>query len=84
MGMTAAVHWTPWFALEKESQLFLDEHAARVDEEGRRLVVRNTHLPAREIVTGAGALEIRQPRVRDKSASPERRVRFSSSIFPPT
>jgi hypothetical protein len=68
-------------ALEKEVQLFLDEHAARVDKEGRRLVVRNGHLPAREIVTGAGALEIRQPRVRDKSADPEQRVRFSSSIL---
>jgi putative transposase len=70
-------------ALENEVQLFLDEHAARVDEQGRRLVVRNGHLPAREIVTGAGALHIRQPRVRDKSPDPEERVRFSSSILPP-
>ena len=70
-------------ALEKEVQLFVDEHAARVDEQGRRLVVRNGHLPLRQIVTGAGALDIRQPRVRDKSADPEERVRFSSSILPP-
>lgn len=70
-------------ALENEVQLFLDEHAARVDEQGRRLVVRNGHLPAREIVTGAGPLEIRQPRVRDKSPDPDERVRFSSSILPP-
>ena len=71
-------------ALEKEVQSFFDEHAARVDEQGRRLVVRNGHLPAREIATGADALEIQQPRVRDKSADPEQRVRFSSSILPPT
>lgn len=70
-------------ALEDEVQLFLDEHTARVDEHGRRLVVRNGHLPARQIVTGAGPLEVRQPRVRDKSADPEERVRFSSSILPP-
>jgi len=70
-------------ALENEVQLFLDEHAARVDEQGRRLVVRNGHLPAREIVTGAGALHIQQPRVRDKSPDPEERVRFSSAILPP-
>jgi putative transposase len=70
-------------ALEDEVQLFLDAHAARVDEHGRRLVVRNGHLPARQIVTGAGPLDVRQPRVRDKSADFEERVRFSSSILPP-
>jgi putative transposase len=70
-------------ALENEVQSFLDEHAARIDDQGRRLVVRNGHLPAREIVTGAGLLEIRQPRVRDKSEAPDERVHFSSSILPP-
>jgi transposase-like protein len=70
-------------ALESEVQAFLDEHAARVDERGRRQVVRNGHLPSREVVTGAGLLEIRQPRVRDKSADPSERVRFSSEILPP-
>jgi len=70
-------------ALENEVQLFLDEHASRVDEQGRRLVVRNGHLPDRQIMTGAGPLEIRQPRVRDKSPDADERVRFSSSILPP-
>jgi transposase-like protein len=70
-------------ALESEVQTFLEEHSARVDDEGRRLVVRNGHLPERQIVTGAGPLEIRQPRVRDKSADPSERVRFSSEILPP-
>lgn len=64
-------------------QAFLDEHAARVDEQGRRLVVRNGHLPTREILTGAGALEVSQPRVRDKSPNADERVRFSSEILPP-
>ena len=70
-------------ALEDEVQSFLEGHSTRIDEQGRRLVVRNGHLPAREIVTGAGPLEIQQPRVRDKSANPDERVHFSSSILPP-
>jgi hypothetical protein len=39
-------------------------------------------LPARQILTGAGPLEVTQPRVRDKSPEPSQRVRFSSSILP--
>lgn len=70
-------------ALENEVEAFLEQHAARVDDQGRRQVVRNGHLPSREIVTGAGPLEIAQPRVRDKSADVTDRVRFSSSILPP-
>lgn len=70
-------------ALESEVQAFLDQHAGQVDEQGRRRVVRNGSLPAREILTGAGPLEIVQPRVRDKSPEPGERVRFTSSILPP-
>jgi transposase-like protein len=46
-------------------------------------VVRNGYLPAREILTGAGKLEVRQPRVRDNTAVEGERVRFSSAILPP-
>ena len=67
-------------ALESEVQEFLDRHSDRVDAQGRRLVVRNGHLPPRELLTGVGPLELRQPRVRDKSADPAGRVRFSSQI----
>jgi len=70
-------------AIEKEIQEFLQEHAQRRDEEGRRLVVGNGHLPARGVLTGAGNLEVRQPRVRDNTADPAERVRFSSNILPP-
>ncbi len=69
-------------ALESEVQLFLNEHTHKVDSQGRRLVVRNGSLPARQILTGACPLEVTQPRVRDKSAEPSTRVRFSSSILP--
>jgi len=70
-------------ALESEVQEFLEQHSSRVDDQGRRQVVRNGYLPPREIVTGAGPLEVSQPRVRDKSADATERVRFSSSILPP-
>ena len=70
-------------ALENEVETFLERHSNKVDDEGRRQVVRNGHLPARELVTGAGTLEVQQPRVRDKSPDAEDRVRFSSSILPP-
>jgi transposase-like protein len=70
-------------ALESEVQAFLEQHASKVDSHGRRLVVRNGSLPARQILTGAGPLEIAQPRVRDKSPEIATRVRFSSSILPP-
>ena len=70
-------------ALESEVQDFLELHASRVDDQGRRHVVRNGHLPPREIVTGAGPLAVTQPRVRDKSPDAASRVRFSSSILPP-
>ena len=69
-------------ALENEVNAFLERHSSRVDDQGRRLVVRNGYLPSREIVTGAGQLEVQQPRVRDKSPLGEERVRFSSSILP--
>jgi putative transposase len=41
-------------------------------------VVRNGHLPEREIVTGIGPIEVRQPRVRHRDGG-----RFSSAILPP-
>lgn len=69
-------------ALEAEVENFLVEHQDRRDEQGRRLVVRNGHLPQREVLTGAGPLEVQQPRARDKHPDPKQRVRFSSSILP--
>jgi putative transposase len=70
-------------AIEAEVQEFLQQHQNRRDADGNRLVVRNGHQAARKIVTGAGALEVRQPRVRDNSPAPSARVQFSSAILPP-
>jgi len=71
-------------ALESEVEAFLEEHAATRDERNRRRVVRNGYLPARSIMTGAGLLEIDQPRVRNKPPRVEERGAFFSAILPPT
>ena len=67
-------------AMEAEVCEFVEKHRAVTDEEGRRLVVRNGHLPERELVTGIGPLKIRQPRVDDRALAEEER--FSSQILP--
>jgi transposase-like protein len=69
-------------AINGEVDEFLAQHAERRDEAGRRLVVRNGHLPQRTLLTGAGPLELSQPRVRDNSPDPESRVHFSPSVLP--
>jgi transposase-like protein len=69
-------------AIESEVDGFLLTHSDRVDEKGRRQVVRNGFLPSRQVQTGAGALEVTQPRVRDNSPDKASRVHFSSSILP--
>lgn len=65
-------------AIENEVTEYLERYSGQRDEEGRRLVVRNGRLPARELVTGIGPLRISQPRVRDRR---EGEV-FSSNILP--
>jgi transposase-like protein len=40
-------------------------------------------LPSREILTGAGSLEVQQPRVRDKSSDAVTRVFFTPKVLPP-
>jgi len=69
-------------AINGEVDEFLAQHAERRDEAGHRLVVRNGHLPQRTLLTGAGPLELSQPRVRDNSPDPESRVQFSPSVLP--
>ena len=69
-------------AIETEVTAFIDHHQDRRDAQGRRLVVRNGSLPAREILTGAGPVEVRQGRVRDKSPRSEDRVHFTPSVLP--
>jgi transposase-like protein len=48
--------------------------------DGRPAVVRNGYLPARRIQTGIGDVEVRVPKVRDRSGSG---IHFSSQLLPP-
>jgi len=70
-------------AVEAEVADFLRQHADKLTEDGRHRVVRHGHLPEREIMTGIGAVAVRQPRVRDREATDGERVRFTPSILPP-
>lgn len=70
-------------AIEAEVNDFLLQHADRCDDQGHRRVVRNGHLPGRDLLTGAGRLEIRQPRVRDNTTEKADRVFFSPTVLPP-
>lgn len=71
-------------AIEREVQEYIDHNGDQVDEQNHRLVVRNGHHPSRKIQSGAGAIEVKQPRVNDKRFDEEgRRIRFTSKILPP-
>ena len=69
--------------IDAEVTDFLHEHAGRRDEDGKRLVVRNGCHPERELLTGAGRLAVRQPRVRDNTADKNKRLTFTPSVLPP-
>lgn len=69
-------------AVEQEVHEWLTARVGLTDERGRRLVVRNGHLPERTIQTGIGPVAVRQPRVQDRRSKGERE-HFSSQILPP-
>jgi putative transposase len=56
-------------ALEVEARIarFAEER----DERGHRLVVRNGYYEPREVLTSAGAVEIRAPRINDRRVDPD-------------
>jgi transposase-like protein len=64
--------------LEVEVADYIERHLELVDEQGHRLVVRNGKAAERTLVTGAGALKVRAPRVDDRRDG----FRFSSYILP--
>jgi transposase-like protein len=72
-------------ALEAEVDAYLRAAEGARDERGRALVVRNGHARSREVICGAGAIEVRAPRVNDKRLDEQtgERKRFKSSVLPP-
>ena len=67
------------FALDIEVAEFIERMKCRRMDDGLREIVRNGHSPERDIISGAGPLRIKQPRVRDRKSA----TRFSSRILPP-
>jgi transposase-like protein len=67
-------------AVEAELQVLLERHAEHRLPDGRKAVVRNGYLPERTVQTGIGDVEIKVPKIRDRSGSG---VRFNSSLLPP-
>ncbi|EMI43787.1 IS256 family transposase [Rhodopirellula sp. SWK7] len=69
-------------AIDAEVDAFIQQHADRTDEYGRRLVVKNGNLPMREILTGAGSIAVTQGRVRENDPDRSKRVTFSPNVLP--
>lgn len=67
-------------AVEAELALMLEQHRERLLPDGRQAVVRNGYLPERTIQTGIGDVEIKVPKVRDRSGSG---INFTSALLPP-
>ena len=67
-------------AVRAELQHLLQLHSNVRLLDGRRAVVRNGYLPERQVLTAAGSVAVRIPKVRDRSGG---HVRFNSRIVPP-
>ena len=67
-------------AVEAELSVFLEQYADSRTVQGHQTVVRNGYLPTRTIQTGIGDVEVRVPKVRDRSCSG---IKFNSSLLPP-
>lgn len=65
-------------AIEAEVIEYVQHFKELKDGMNRRLVTRNGYLPERDVLTGLGSINVRQPRVRDKRED----LPFSSKILP--
>ena len=67
-------------AIEVELAQLLEQYENVKTLHGRRAVVRNGYLPERDVLTGAGSVAVKVPKVRDRSGSG---VKFNSVLVPP-
>lgn len=67
-------------AIESEITDFINRYDSLTTTEGKAVVVRNGYLPERTIQTGLGNIEVRVPKVRDRSGSG---IKFNSGLVPP-
>ena len=65
-------------ALEQEVAAYIEACQHLRDERGHRLVVRNGYQTERQVLTGAGPLPVKKPRVHDRRQD----KRFTSRILP--
>ncbi len=71
-------------ALEVEVEQYVASFVDEVDEDGKRLVVRNGLAKERGLTVGCGTMRLRAPRVNDKRVDERsgERQKFSSRILP--
>jgi len=67
-------------AVEAELQDLLQHYADLKNDKGHRQIVRNGYLPEREILTGIGPVNVKVPKIRDKSGQG---IKFNSTLLPP-
>jgi transposase-like protein len=67
-------------AVEAELQELLSQYAALKNDQGHLQIVRNGYLPERKIQTGIGLVEVKVPKIRDKSGQG---IKFNSTLLPP-
>lgn len=66
-------------ALELEVAEYVDKCQSARDELGNAMVVRNGHANERKLLTGAGSVKVKAPRINDKRID----RKFTSAILPP-
>src|SRR5664279_6099306 len=70
-------------ALEAEVDEYVGSFVDEVDEDGKRLVVRNGRARERRVTVGSGTIPVKAPRVNDKRVGDTGgRQKFSSRILP--
>jgi transposase-like protein len=67
-------------AIEAELAQLLAQYENVKTLSGSRAVVRNGHLPEREVLTAVGPVTVKVPKVRDRSGAG---VKFNSALVPP-
>lgn len=67
-------------AVQAELAQLLDEYSNVRLLDGRGAAVRNGYLPERQVLTGAGPVPVRIPKVRDRSGG---QIKFNSNLVPP-
>ncbi|MDP5211057.1 transposase [Microbulbifer sp. 2205BS26-8] len=67
-------------AIEAELSTFMEGFKNRRLDDDRAAVVRNGHLPERDIQTGIGPVKVKVPKIRSKDGEP---VTFRSALVPP-